>query len=61
VTGFSLSKYIKILVQQEACDWTGKREAALRVAETESISGKRRGAKMEMDKQEGKPDPAWFK
>jgi hypothetical protein len=26
-------------VQQEACDWTGKREAELRVAETESISG----------------------
>ena len=27
------------LGQQEACDWTGKREAELRVAETESISG----------------------
>jgi hypothetical protein len=36
-TGFSLSNYIKILVQQEACDWTRKREAELRVAETESI------------------------
>ena len=33
VARFSLSNYIKILVQQEACDWTGKREAALRVAE----------------------------
>ena len=29
VAGFSLSNYIKILVQQEACDWTGKREAEL--------------------------------
>jgi hypothetical protein len=27
--------------QQEACDWTGKMEAALRVAETESISGEK--------------------
>jgi hypothetical protein len=27
LTGFSLSNYIKILVQQEACDRTGKREA----------------------------------
>ena len=24
---------------EEVCDWTGKREAELRVAETESISG----------------------
>jgi hypothetical protein len=23
----------------EACDWTGRREAELRVAETESVSG----------------------
>ena len=37
VAGFSLSNYIKILVQQEACDWTGKREAELRVAETEHL------------------------
>jgi hypothetical protein len=29
-------------VQQEACDWTGEREAELRVAETESMSGERR-------------------
>jgi hypothetical protein len=27
VTGFPLSNYIKVLVPQEACDWTGKREA----------------------------------
>ena len=39
MAGFSLTNYIKILVQQEACDWTGKREVELRVAETESISG----------------------
>jgi hypothetical protein len=32
-----LSSHIKILVQQEACDYIGKSEAKLRVAETESI------------------------
>jgi hypothetical protein len=37
VTGFSLSKHTKVLVQQEACDWTGKGEVKLKVAETESI------------------------
>lgn len=42
VTGFSLSNHTKILVQKEACDWTGDREAALRAAETESASGERR-------------------
>ena len=31
MAGFFLSNYIKILVQQEACDWTGKREVELRV------------------------------
>ena len=30
VAGFSLSNYISA---EEACDWTGKREAELRVAE----------------------------
>jgi hypothetical protein len=35
VAGFSLSKYIKILVQQEACDWAGKRKAELKVSEIE--------------------------
>jgi hypothetical protein len=40
VTGFSLSNHTKILGQQEACDWTGKREVELRVAETERISGR---------------------
>jgi hypothetical protein len=34
VSGFSLSNYISA---EEACDWTGKREAELRVAETGSI------------------------
>ena len=39
VAGFSLSNYIRAAI---ACDWTGKREAELRVAETESMSGERR-------------------
>jgi hypothetical protein len=38
VTKFFLSNYIKILMQQEACDWTRRREVELRVAETESVS-----------------------
>jgi hypothetical protein len=36
VAGFSLSNCIKILVQQEACDWIGEREAELRVVGMES-------------------------
>ena len=36
VPGFFLSNHTKILGQQEACDWTGKREAELRVAGTEN-------------------------
>lgn len=36
VAGFSLSNLI--LVQQEDCDWSGKREAELRVRGTESNS-----------------------
>ena len=55
VAGFSLSNYIKILVQQEACDWTGKREEELRVAETE-----RGEAKMEAEEQDEEPEPAWL-
>jgi hypothetical protein len=31
------------LGQQEVCDWTGKREAELKVRETESILGERGG------------------
>ena len=48
MAGFSLSNYIKILVQQEACDWTGKREAELRVGETERLR-REGGSKMEGD------------
>ena len=61
VAGFSLSNYIKILVQQEACDWTGKREVERRVAGTESDSEEGGGeVKMEADGQEEDPDPMWF-
>ena len=49
ISGFSLSNYIKILVQQEACDWTGKREAVLRVAGTEQRL-KRGKARWSMDR-----------
>ena len=57
VTGFFLSNHTKILVQQEACDWTGKREAELKFAETEaSLEKKRRKVKMEADRQEEEPE-----
>ena len=47
VAGFSLSNYISV---ENVCDWTGKREAELRVAETESISGERsRGGRKAVD------------
>jgi hypothetical protein len=36
-----MSNYIKTIVQQEACDWTGKREVELEVAGTESDRGGR--------------------
>ena len=36
----SLSKYIS---EEEACDWTGKREAELSVAETASEEGENGG------------------
>jgi hypothetical protein len=62
VTGFSLSNYIKILVQQEACDWTGKREVERRVAGTESDleegEGKQRWRQMDRKKI---PIPRGFK
>jgi hypothetical protein len=45
VTGFSLSNHTKISVQHKACDWTGKREAELRVAETERVLGEREEGK----------------
>ena len=58
---FSLSNNIRILVQQEACDWTGKREAELRVAERDRVSLRRGGeAKMEAEEHEDDPDPTWF-
>jgi hypothetical protein len=38
-----------ILGQQEDCDWTGKREAELRIAGTESISGEKGERKMVVD------------
>jgi hypothetical protein len=44
-------------VQQEVCDWTGKRETELRVAGTESNSGER-GSKMDMVGQEDS-DSLW--
>jgi hypothetical protein len=56
VTGFSLSNYIKILLQQEACNWT-RREAELRAAGTE-LSWERRKDKMEADGQEEEPEQA---
>jgi hypothetical protein len=43
VTGFSLPNYIKIFLQQKACDWTGKREVEVRVAETESMEEEKKG------------------
>jgi hypothetical protein len=46
VAGFSLSNYIRAAI---ACDWTGKREAELRVAETESVSEGEKERKMEAD------------
>jgi hypothetical protein len=48
MTEFSLLNYIKILVQQEASDWTRKREVKLKFAGTDSDSGAK-GAKMEAD------------
>ena len=61
MTGFSLSNHTKILGQQEACDWTGKGEAELRVAVSESVSeGRKEKAKTEEDRQEEEPDPAWL-
>ena len=59
MAGFSLSNYIKILVQQEACDWTGKSEAEQRIAGTESDSEEAEEVKMEADRQDD-PDPVWF-
>ena len=47
-------------MQQEACGWTGKREAEQRLGDRERIRRERREAKMEADGQEEDPD-AGFK
>jgi hypothetical protein len=41
VPGCSLSNYIKILVQQETCDWTGKREVKIRCRDREGVRERR--------------------
>ena len=46
-------------MQQEACDWTGKREVELRVAGTDRDSGERRGGKTEASEQEDL-ESVWF-
>jgi hypothetical protein len=47
-------------MQQEVCDWTGKREAGLRVSESETGTGRRReGRKMEEEKKDD-PDSVWL-
>ena len=50
MTGFFLSNHIKILVQQEACDWTGKREAELKFAEMGSVSREKKPRQRQMDR-----------
>ena len=51
--------YIKILVQQEACDCTGRREVEQSIARIESDLEDRGGeAKTEADGQEEDPDLA---
>jgi hypothetical protein len=49
VAGFFLSNYIRIFVQQEVCDWTGKREAEGRVAGTERNSERKGETKMKVE------------
>ena len=44
---FSLSNYIKILVQQTVCDWTEKREVEVRVVEREKATQEREGKRDE--------------
>jgi hypothetical protein len=54
VAEFSLSNYIKILAQQEACDWTGKKDA-------ERIAGTERDSRREEEKLRWwQTDPSWF-
>ena len=47
VAGFSLSNYISA---EEACDWTGKREAELRVSGRENDGGEEGESKVETDR-----------
>jgi hypothetical protein len=60
VVGFPLCNYIKILVQQEACDWTGKREAVQELQGQRATQRRVKEAKMEADGQEEDPDAPWF-
>jgi hypothetical protein len=50
IAGFSLSNYV---TAEEACDWTGKREVELIVAETESSQRRRK-------ENGGRYEPAWL-
>jgi hypothetical protein len=51
---------ISILIQQEACDWTGKREAELRVSETETGTGTGRRERRKMEEEKDDPDSTWL-
>ena len=62
---FSLCNYFKILVQQEVCDWTGKREVEVRVGERERERERerkepKRGKGSEMNNARYDSEPAWF-
>jgi hypothetical protein len=59
VARFSLSNDIKILVQQEACHWTGKREAGIRAAERESLT-QERGGGSKIDNGKDDSEPVWL-
>ena len=58
VARLSLSNYIKILVQQEACDWTGKRETELRVTHTHTHTHTERERERERERLEGETGEA---
>ena len=55
VAEFSLSSYIEILVQQEACDWTGKRGRSQEL-QGQRATDRREGdeGEMETDRQTGR-------
>ena len=56
-----VSNYIKILVQQEACDWTGKGRQSKELQGQRACVGQRREEKSTMeDGQEKDPDLVWF-